>query len=120
MDTHGYLQGCVFGKVYRAHRIIWKMVTGEDPPADIDHDNGKRSDNRWKNLFSRTRGENSKNQKVRSSNKSGVMGVHWDSRNQKWRAQIHIGSYDTLEAAAAARRAAEKALGFHPNHGQRG
>lgn len=117
-DCQGYRHGCIFGQQQRAHRVIWKLVTGEDPPADIDHEDGNRSNNRIANLFPRTRSENCKNQKVRSTNSSGVMGVHWDSRNKKWRAQIHIGSFDTLEAAAAARRQAERALGFHPNHGR--
>ena len=30
----------------------------------------------------------------------------------------HLGYFDTLEAAVAARKAAEPAFEFHPNHGR--
>lgn len=36
-------------KNYYAHRIIWKLVTGQNPEV-IDHKNRKRADNRWCNL----------------------------------------------------------------------
>ena len=36
---------------YLAHRIIWMMVTGEDPgKLSIDHKNRNNTDNRWENL----------------------------------------------------------------------
>ena len=50
------------------------------------------------------------------SNKSGVRGVYWNAARGKWAAQItfqgkvhFLGLYTTLEQAAAARAAAEKA-----------
>lgn len=52
---------------------------------------------------------------TRSSNTSGVRGVSFNKRDGKYEAYIqlkgvrtHLGMYDTLEAAAAARREAEK------------
>jgi hypothetical protein len=125
IDTHGYKHGSVLGVLYMAHRVIWKMRVGTDPPADIDHDNGVRADNRWRNLKSATRHQNCLNQKMRCTNKSGVMGVHWDKASRKWIAQIrgggrnrYLGSFDDLDAARVARSQAEKKLGFHPNHGR--
>lgn len=48
---------------------------------------------------------------------SGVKGVSWNRRRSKWEAyialrghQYHLGLYDTLEAAAEARRRAEDEL----------
>lgn len=52
---------------------------------------------------------------IPSNNRSGVRGVYWDKRTKKWLAQItfqgkkmHIGSYYTIEEAAAARKDAEE------------
>lgn len=54
------------------------------------------------------------------SNKSGVTGVHWDSKRQKWAAQIwfknehyNLGRYDTKEEAIKVRKEAEERL-FKP------
>jgi hypothetical protein len=32
---------------------------------------------------------------------------------------IHLGSFETVEAAVAARKQAQMNLGFHPNHGEK-
>lgn len=45
---------------FPAHRIIWKMETGEDPDT-IDHINGKRADNRMENMRNVTHKENLQN-----------------------------------------------------------
>lgn len=42
----GYVQIFVDGIAYRAHRLIWKLITGREPIGQIDHKNGNRSDNR--------------------------------------------------------------------------
>ena len=44
---------------FSSHRIIWKLVTGNDPKDMIDHINCIRNDNRWSNL---READNSKNQ----------------------------------------------------------
>jgi len=51
---------------------------------------------------------------VKSNNISGVTGVSWDRRSQKWAAEIKVkkvkkflGYFDTVEEAAAARKSAE-------------
>src|SRR5690606_24034484 len=47
----GYVHIQVDGVLYLAHRLAWRMVTGDDPgPAQIDHKNRNRTDNRWVNL----------------------------------------------------------------------
>jgi hypothetical protein len=65
---------------------------------------------------------NLKNQFMRDANTSGVTGVTWDKWGNAWKAQIggrHLGRFDTLEAAAAARKAAESQLGYTERHGER-
>lgn len=119
-NSDGYLQGRCAGvrTPFRAHRIAWKMHYGTDP-QEIDHINGDRADNRISNLREVTHIENQRNRRVSRNNTSGISGVRWHSRDRCWFAQInilgrakHLGSFQTREAAAAARMAAEEQLGF--------
>lgn len=121
----GYKQGRIFGRIYLAHRVIWAMVYGEWPLKCIDHISGVRDDNRIENLRAVSQAENSKNQKRRSNNISGVTGVIWHRPTQKWQAYIkingnqkHLGLFTALNEAAAVRKAAEAEHGYHPNHGR--
>lgn len=124
-ETNLYRRGSLDNVVYGAHRVIWKWMTDEEPP-EIDHINGVRSDNRFANLRAATHLTNHKNHCCRSNNRSGVNGVFFERRSGKWRAAIgigggkarHIGLFETIEAATAARKAAERRLGYHPNHGR--
>lgn len=120
----GYCRSRLLGRSHAAHRVIWKLVTGEEPEL-IDHINGVTTDNRFSNLRAVTSAENSRNVRRHSDNTSGVMGVYYVPPMARWRATIrlkgkctHLGYFDTVEEAAIARRAAERRLGFHPNHGR--
>ena len=108
----------------RAHRMIWLWVHGE-LPDDIDHINGCSTDNRILNLRSVDRTTNLRNRARFKNNTSGVTGVVWTRRNNKWRAQIRVNTKqkclgyhaDKFEAICA-RKSAEIRYGFHPNHGR--
>lgn len=119
LTKQGYIRIASGGKEIQAHRLAHRFMTGGDVPQgmDIDHINGDRSDNRWRNLRVVTRTQNLMNSTIRPDNKSGVKGVYWDSRRQLWQAEIkvagkreHLGRFPTIEEAAAARREAEKRL----------
>lgn len=119
----GYTSIRIDGSDYLAHRLAWLYVTGEHAANEIDHVNGDRSDNRFKNLRAVTKLENAHNQSLRVTNKSGINGV-FPSRG-RWRAEIvsegrsiYLGEYKTREEGIAARRGAEKILGFHRGHGK--
>ena len=123
--SNGYLHGAVDGVDALAHRVIWKIVTGEDP-EDIDHINGDRADNRFDNLRSCSRSENMRNRGISSNNKTGHHGVWQVTCSEHWYAQIEhdgkvetLGSFPTKAEAVQARIEAEQRLGFHPNHGKR-
>lgn len=61
-DTAGYVVARVGERMVKAHRIIWVLVTGEDPgELEIDHKNRIKNDNRFQNLRACTRRENSEN-----------------------------------------------------------
>jgi len=50
VDHDGYVIIPFRGKRYPAHRLAWRMVTGEWPERRVRHLNGLRFDNRWSNL----------------------------------------------------------------------
>jgi hypothetical protein len=100
-----------------AHRLAWKIMTGEDP-VEVDHIDGNRSNNKWSNLRNGTRSDNLRNLALRRNNKSGHHGVYFSKNQQKWIANITIGTFDSKEEAIEARRKYETLLGFHPNHGR--
>lgn len=101
-----------------AHRVAWKIMTGEDP-IEIDHIDGNRSNNKWTNLRNGTRSDNLHNMAIKSNNTSGYHGVSFSKRHQRWLAAIHVGSFDSKEEAIEARKKAEALLGYHPNHGRK-
>lgn len=109
----GYLQVGISGVYYLVHRIIWKMMTGEDPTDQIDHVDGDRKNNKWANLRAADASQNMSNRKVGRNNNSGIKGVCWDRYHKAWVAYIGIGGeqkrlgrFKSIEEAAAARQEA--------------
>jgi hypothetical protein len=100
-----------------AHRVAWKIMTGKDP-VEIDHIDGNRSNNKWSNLRNGTRSDNLRNIALKRNNTSGHHGITFSKRQQKWIAQIILGSFDSKEEAIAIRKKYEALLGYHPNHGR--
>ena len=93
------------------HRIL--MNAPED--LVVDHKNRKTLDNRRKNLRVCTHQQNNINKSMYSNNKSGVVGVCFHKRDNKWTAQIkvdkkqkHLGNFENLEDAITARKEAEE------------
>ena len=107
-DEQPYLTVAIDLVYYPVHRIVWKIVTGEEPEGMIDHDDLDRQNNRWANLRPATNGQNKHNGKIYANNKSGVKGVCWDHGHQKWRAyisvngnQIKLGRFDSIAEASS-------------------
>ncbi len=116
----GYLCGALFESNFSAHRIAWYIYHGE-VPDEVDHINGDRTDNRIENLRNVDRKENCKNAKVSRRSLSGVPGIRWDAKNQKWEVRIstkHIGRFKDFDEALKVRKSAEAEYGYHPNHGR--
>jgi hypothetical protein len=126
LTSAGYRHGRIDRTAYYAHHVIFALATGRWP-IQIDHINGDRADNRLCNLREVEQRANCRNQKRR---RDLPLGVSVNSTGTRWRArisvrengarqQIYLGSFRTLEAATAVRKAAEANLGYHPNHGEK-
>lgn len=99
------------GRIYKAHRVAWLLMTGEWPAGDIDHRNCDRSDNRWANLRQATRKQNNVNRKGFRKLPKGVHPV----KSGKFQARIgnngkrhYLGLFQTVDEAAAAYSIAAK------------
>ena len=116
-DGGAHISIGVRGKHYRAHHLAWAFMKGEWPKGDIDHKDGIRTHNWWKNLRPATRGQNNANRhKLHSNNVSGKTGVSWVARLNKWLSRINVDgkaidlgwfARDELDKAIIARRTAE-------------
>lgn len=103
------------------HRLLISAPDG----MLTDHLDGDGLNNQRANLRAVTRSGNMRNKSLHKNNKSGRAGVHWHSRDGRWRAkisvngrQVDLGSFPDLSDAIAARSAAEKQHGYHANHGR--
>lgn len=125
-DSCGYLRGILDGKQIRAHRVIWKLWYGTEPNF-ICHEKGNITDNRIDKLSSDTHAKNMLDKKLQTNNTSGVNGVDWHSKSEKWRVRIglgrginkHLGYFKNLQHAIDTRKQAEVEYGYHPDHGNR-
>lgn len=103
----GYHVIQVDGVKYRRSRLAYLYMTGREPPELIDHINGLRSDDRWVNLRPANATQNAQN--IRKPRKRDLpMGVRriasgrFSARLTVWGEQKQIGTFDTVEEAAAA------------------
>jgi hypothetical protein len=122
---YGYRIMNLKGRFHQAHRLAWLHFHGEWPSGHIDHINGDASDNRICNLRDVSNADNRRNTGLPTTNTSGAIGVSltasgkWEARLQKDGRTVHLGRFALKDDAIRARRAADAAFGFHPNHGQR-
>ena len=115
-NVYGYRLIGFRGKLHRAARLAYLYMEGEFPEKglEIDHINRIRDDDRWENLRLATPEENSRNQKIRTTNNSGHAGIGWHKATGKWMARIYhkkeaifLGVFVDLNEAIAARKEAE-------------
>lgn len=123
-DKKGYLLAGVDGKTSKVHRIIWMLTYGYWPNI-IDHIDGDKTNNAISNLRDVTNALNLKNSKRQTNNKSGLSGVFWNERKNKWLAyigskktRIYLGTYSTIFEAAAVRISAQNKMGYTQKHGR--
>ncbi|MCG7598871.1 HNH endonuclease [Halomonas sp. McH1-25] len=121
--VEGYRQFAMDGVIYRVHRVAVAIVAGKcSPEVEVDHLDGDRSNNRWENLRLVDRSLNSKNMAMSSRNKSGVVGVSYDKRRDRWQVygcNKYLGAFKNIDDAIAARqRWLDGQDGYTSRHGQ--
>jgi hypothetical protein len=98
----------VESRAYKASRIIWKWMTGQEPP-EIDHKDVDGLNDRWSNLRIATHSQNMHNVRVRPHNLLGIKGVRKVPNRPSYQARIRIndklislGYFKTIEGAQKA------------------
>jgi hypothetical protein len=116
-NSAGYLKVTYNYTSYQVPDVIWLIIYGKKPDGIIDHIDLDNSNNRLKNLRDATYSQNAANRMPDKRNKSGHVGVFYDTSRFKWLANImkdgktiHIGRYNSLEEAVEARRNKQQEL----------
>lgn len=116
LSGDGYTKISVDGKQYKAHRLAFLYVNGSWPEEDVDHINGDRLDNRWRNLRDVCRRVNLENRRHATA-KSGLLGAYFFPHANCWKSAIslgnktkHLGYFQSAEEAHQAYLVAKRSL----------
>ena len=96
----------------RTSLLLHQLIMGPVPPeyANIDHIDRNPLNNCRTNIRFATHREQVINRGMHRDNTSGVTGVYWDKKANKWRVMIdckHVGYYEVFEEACEVRAEAE-------------
>ncbi len=116
IDSHGYRQIRIGGRLVFAHRVAFFMIHGHWPAHDVDHINGDRLDNRPTNLREADDSQNAANRATKpGALPKGVtafgkrFGAAVQYRTNGRKVRRHLGMFATPEEAGAAYRLAARA-----------
>lgn len=117
----GYASRCLSGvtrKIFMHQEIL--ILENVDIPRgmEIDHKDRDKLNNQMSNLRVVTRSINALNRGARVDSQSGIQGVNWDHKSNKWRSRIqgrfgriNLGMYVSFDEAVKVRFAAEVRFG---------
>ena len=128
LDTEGYnrirLYKDKIASTQKVHRLVANMfLPNPENKKTVDHIDNNKTNNNLINLRWATLSENAQNKPLSKRSSSGVKGVSFNKRMNKWKAYIkldgiiiHLGCYDNLEDAKQARTIrANEAFGVFTN-----
>lgn len=108
--SRGYMESRDKGKLIRLHRVIMDAPAGKV----VDHIDHDKLNNRKSNLRVCNHSRNGQNSQISINNASGVTGVCWHKKANKWTAQIkhqydnhYLGLFADFDEAVKARLKAE-------------
>ena len=117
VDKDGYLASSYIYNGRRCFAMFHRIIMNAQKGQVVDHINRNRADNRKVNLRCCSKFENNLNRGRRSTNTSGVIGVHYDRKRDKWIAnitydkrRIFIGRFISKDEAVKARLRKESEL----------
>lgn len=105
VSDSGHLTVGLLGNTYKAHRVIWKMIRGTEPPPMLDHRDRKPSSNRDSNLRPTSYAQNTINTNRQAGLRQARNGS-WEARIHKDKKYFHLGTFKSKAKAIAARRQA--------------
>jgi hypothetical protein len=102
----GYRYIKIFRKNHCEHNLAWFYMTGYYPIRKIDHKDLIRSNNIFLNLRLCSHSQNMANTGLFKTNKTGLKGVHKESKCNRWNAMIthnykkyYLGLFKTPQEA---------------------
>ena len=124
LGSSGYLEININKQSYLLHRLIWKLIYGEDPTELIDHRDTDRFNLRKTNLRCASHSQNQSNSGVYKNNTLQIKGVRL-LPSGRFPATIvsntvhrHLGCFDTAgDAHRIYCKAADQLHGEFANHG---
>jgi HNH endonuclease/AP2 domain len=124
--NNGYIMVGINKKYYLLHRLIFLMLKGHLPKY-LDHIDNNKINNRIENLRECSLKQNSRNCATNINKRSGLKGVSWNSKLQKWAVRIRTDEgrkffgyyFDKELAALVAEEARNKYHGEFANHGNK-
>lgn len=117
ITSNGYVRIGIDGMQYGAHRLAILYVTGQWPECEVDHKNGVKTDNRWRNLRDVSTSVNQHNRVQPNRGRTLPLGVTLHKATGKFQAAMfadkkynYLGLHDTPEKASRAYRRAKREL----------
>jgi hypothetical protein len=106
-NGHGYAERVICRNGIQSHIIMHRLIINTPDNMDTDHINHNGLDNRRCNLRVCTPSQNQANQRMRSDNTSGRIGVSWKKQKGKYESYIrhngkllYLGSFDDINKAS--------------------
>ena len=114
-NENGYIQVSVSKNKKKYKQMVHVFVASAfienlENKSFVDHIDNCKTNNNITNLRWATSVQNCQNRGIRNDNSSGVVGVSWEKKVNKWRSRItidgihvHLGLYTNIEDAKQAR-----------------